>query len=250
MKLQLCSIAACIAATSAAGQFSDPFVTFNVSNANGSGSFTVDLAQTFPFPGGVTYSSAAFGPLFPLAITDGGGNVIATIVSLNATSVVDDGSTPFGDGFSVVDFSMTAGQLDTSVEIISTFASVAPGTYGASPRVLANAGFTASDENGDGVSLSSSGPITEFFVNGDANSGDLFAGLASGFSGGAFQSPSTFESTGFVTSPAAIDSYQMVSTFTISAVDEASGSFSIAIPAPATGMLLALGGLATAGRRR
>lgn len=253
MKLSIFSLAACVAATGATGQFSDPFVTFNVSNANGSGSFTVDLAQTFPFPGGTTYSSAAFGPLFPLDITDGSGNVIATIITLNATSVEDDPATSFGDGFSVVDFSMTAGSLDTTVEIISTFASPAPGTYGANPNVLANAGFTASDENGDGVTLASNGPngqIADFYVNGDASSGDVFASLADGFGGGAFESPSTFDSTGFVSATTAIDSYQMTANFTISAVDEASGSFSIAIPAPASGVLLALGGFAAATRRR
>jgi hypothetical protein len=254
MKLGLVSIAACIATGSAAGQFSDPFITFNVSNANGSGTYTVDLAQAFPFPGGTSFASAALGPVFPLDITDGGGNVIATINTLNATSISDDPATPsFADGFSVVDFSMTAGSLDTTVEIISTFASFAPGTYGSNPSVLANAGFTASDEDGDGVTLSSNGPnglITDFYVNGDINSGDLFASLADGFSGGAFLSPSTFDSTGFVAAGQAIDSYQFTSNFIISAVDEASGSFSIAIPSPASTALLALGGLAMANRRR
>ncbi len=253
MRLQACSIVAALATGGAMSQFSDPFITFNVSNANGSGSFTVDLAQAFPFPGGTAYLSAAFGPLFPLDITDGGGNVIATINTLNATSVSDDPATPFNDGFSVVDFSMSAGALDTTVEVISTFASFAPGTYGNSPTVLANALFTASDENGDGVTLTSNGPngkISDFYVNGDLASGDLFASLADGFSGGAFLSPSTSDSTGFVTSPVAIDSYQFTSNFVISAVDEASGSFSIAIPSPATGVLFALGGLAAAGRRR
>lgn len=253
MKLGIYSIAAFIATGSAAGQFSDPFITFNVSNANGSGSYTVDLAQAFPFPGGTSYASAAFGPLFPLDITDGGGNVIATINTLNATSISDDPATSFADGFSVVDFSMTAGGLDTTVEIISTFASFAPGTYGPNPTVLANAGFTASDENGDGVTLTSNGPnglISDFYINGDVNSGDLFASLADGFSGGSFLSPSTFDTTGFVAAGQAVDSYQFTSNFIISAVDEASGSFSIAIPSPASTALLALGGLALANRRR
>lgn len=254
MKLQMCSIAALtLAANGAAGQFSDPFVTINVSNTLGqSGSLTIDLAQAFPFPGGASYASAAFGPLFPLDITDGSGNVIATIVTLNATSVDDDPGTMEIDGFSVVDFSMSAGAADTTVEITSTFVN-ATSPYGPTPTVLANAGFTASDENGNGVSITGAEPLVDFYLNGDVNSGSLFASLATGISGGANASPSTFDSTGFVVYGQAIDSYQFTSTFTVSAADEASGSFSLSvtsIPAPATGLLLAFGGFAAAGRRR
>ena len=150
MKLQICSIAACIAASGAAGQFSDPIVTINVSNALGSGSFTADLAQAFPIPGGFTYSSAAFGPLFPQDITDGGGNVIATIISVNAVGIDDDPATTNGDGLAVLNFVMSAGDLDTTVEVISTHVTT-PSAYGPTPTVLANAAYTASDDNGDGV---------------------------------------------------------------------------------------------------
>lgn len=253
MKLQVCSVLICAAAASANAQFSDPFVTFNVSNALGSGTFTADLGQAIPLPnGGFTYQSTIFGPLFPLDITDGGGNVIATLNGVTAVAIDDDTSTANGDGLSVLNFVMSAGGLDTTVEVISTLVTT-PTAYGPTPTIIANGAYTASDDNGDGVAITGNSPLTEFYVNGDVNSGDLFAGLNTGISGGNFASPSTSQSTGPVVLGESVSSFQFRSSFTISATDEVSGNFSISvnsIPAPATGVLLALGGFAAAGRRR
>ncbi|MEL6497317.1 MAG: hypothetical protein AAF937_11450 [Planctomycetota bacterium] len=253
MKTQISSIAACVLAAGAGAQFSDPIVTINVSNALGTGTFTADLAQAFPLPnGGLTYSSAAFGPLFPQDITDGGGNVIATINAVNVVAVDDDTSTSNGDGLAVVNFVMSAGDLDTTVEVLSTFVTL-PSAFGPTPTVLANAAYTASDDNGDGVTVSGGPTLTDFFVNGDASTGTLFDSLATGFTGGSFASPSTSESSGAVILGQAVDSFQFTSNFSISATDEVSGNFSISvnsIPAPASAVVLAFGGFAAAGRRR
>lgn len=253
MKSQIVTLAAFVGASAAAGQISDPYITINVSNALGSGSWTASLADTFALPnGGVIYQSSVFGPMFPLDITDGQGNVIATLNSVNSPTIDDDTSTANGDALSIVNFVMSAGGLDTTVEVTSSFVTL-PSAYGPTPTVLANAAYTASDDNGDGVSVSGNGALTSFFVNGDANSGDLFAALNTGFSGGSFSSPSTSESTGSVVYGQAISSFQFRSNFVISAEDEVSGNFSIAvnsIPSPASGVLFTLGALAAAGRRR
>lgn len=253
MKLQIISIAACVGAASAAAQISDPFITINVSNALGSGSFTANIADAIALPnGGFSYQSALFGPMFPMDITDGQGNVIATLNGVNALTIDDDTSTGNGDAISVLNFVLSAGSLDTNVEVLSSFVTT-PFAYGPTPTVLANGAYTASDDDGDGVAITGTDPLTEFYVNGDVNTGSLFAGLNTGISGGSFASPSTSQSTGSVLFGQSIDSFQFRSAFAITATDEVSGNFSISvnsIPAPATGAILAFGGIAAAGRRR
>ncbi len=250
MKLQILSTAACLAAASASGQ---SILTFNVSNAQGSGSFTADVAQSIPLPtGGHTYQSGVFGPLFPMDITDGAGNVLATINSVNAFSVDDNTATPNGDATALLNFVITAGSSDTTIEVLSSYVTT-PTPYGPTPNVIANAAYTATDSNGDGVSVTGASTLTDFYVNGDVNTGTLFGSYGTGVTGGANASPSSSQSSGLITYGQSINSFQFASNFTVTANDQVSGNFSISvnsIPTPATGVLFAIGGLAAAGRRR
>ncbi|MEO1584776.1 MAG: hypothetical protein AAFR96_09420 [Planctomycetota bacterium] len=259
----IAAAAAVLTAGAASAQISTPYITVNVSNANGSGSFVVDLAGPGVIPqpdGGVVFVSSVLGPMFPMDISDSGGNVIATLNSLISPSTADDITTPdITDARSGLTFSIQAGGLDTEIEVVSSFIET-PSTLGPNPVLRANSGYTASDTSdlngdgivdGDGVTVSSAGALTEFYVNGGVDFGILFDGLNSSFSAGPFGSEAVDATTGDVVLGANVSSFQFRSAFTLSAGDTATGNFGFfAVPAPASSGLIALGGLVAARRRR
>lgn len=233
------------------GQLSDPFVTINVSNANGSGSLIVNLADfgVFPQPeGGFIFNSLALGPAFDGEIFDNNNVLIATVNQLIVTATPDDTNTPgVVDPRSGLVFALVAGGLDTTVEILSTTVTP-PSVIGPNASLLANAAFTYTQGTGAaGVTVSPvSGALSSFTYNG----GTTFANL---INGPLFDpiNGNVATSTGFVNSGANVANFTFESNFIISANDQVSGNFGFfAVPSPGASTAIALGGLALLRRRR
>ncbi|MGP1272096.1 MAG: PEP-CTERM sorting domain-containing protein [Phycisphaerales bacterium] len=253
-RASIVTLAATLVAASASGQLSDPYISITVSNANGSGNFTANLndPRIVPQPdGGVVFNSFIPAvPAFPLTINDNSGSPIATIEQLIAPATVDDIQTPgIIDARAGIAFIVRAASLDVDVEVTSTFAQ----TDTINNAIMrANASYTVTDDGGGTATLSGNGPFATFAYNGDVNTGTVFASLVSGpitTSVGGTESP--FDTTGEVALGTAVTSFQFQSVFTLTANDSASGNITLrVVPAPASVLLLGLGGLTAATRRR
>lgn len=242
------------AASHASGQLSDPYITIDVSNANGTGSFVANLndPRIVPQPdGGVVFNSfIPVAPTFPLTISDASGAPIATIEQLIAPATVDDVQTPgVIDARAGIAFVVRAASLDVDVQVTSTFAQ----TDAISNAIMrANAAYTLTDTGGGGATLTSAGPFASFFYNGDVSSGTGFSDLITGpitVAPGGSTAPSA--TSGDVALVDTITSFQFQSNFTLSADDSASGNITLrVVPTPASAALLGLGLASMTTRRR
>lgn len=257
MSIRAASVAIALlagSATQAAGQLSDPYITINVSNANGSGTFVANLSdpRIVPQPdGGVVFNSfIPAAPAFPLTITDQTGAPIATIEQLIAPATVDDVQTPgVIDARVGIAFVLRAASLDVDVEVTSTFAQTDPIN---NAIMRANAAYTLTDTGGGGATLTNSGPFASFFYNGDINTGIGFADLITGpITVGSGGSTAPSDSSGDVALLDTVTSLQFQSNFTLTADDSASGNITLrVVPTPASAVLMGLGLAAVSTRRR
>jgi hypothetical protein len=226
---------------------SDPFLVVNASNASGSGSFIVPLADTTPSGGGRTYTLA-----MPIDIMSGP-NVIATITQLNSTVVPGSGSVP--NRISLA-FTFFAGTSDTHFTVDSALFNIAPIMDEAG---RATAGFTITDSDNDGVTLTGNGAGGNSFsarYNGQAPGGTSFAELLLGASTGAGQS-----TTRNASSPPGAGGFTPIGTdvtnmsdrwdFTLTSGDQVgvTSAFFI-VPSPGALSLIGLAGLSLARRNR
>lgn len=232
----------------AQGGISDPGVVFTATNAQGTGSLSIPLAQGAPLPGG-GWQWVLVGP--PVNILGPGNVVLGTLtqasMTLRDTNVLAASS-----------FAVTAGQSNTTFTLNSalvTFGSIT------NAQARASAGLTVTDNTGNGASVTGNRPGGAVFsaqYNGLAPAGSTFADLIAGplVEPGGFGSESTNQS--FPAAPGAFSaiagSVGSVSTmwdFTVTANDQASGtSVFVLVPTPASLALLGMSGLVLGGRRR
>lgn len=179
-------------------------------------------------------------------ILSDGGEIIATLTNASVTVLAD----PVIN----LNFAVQAASSDTTFTITSGLLSFPEidGAIGA-----ASAGVTVTDIDGNGASISPFGSsMYHAHYNGDWPAGTLFADLlGSAVSAGAFQTGSGDEDYpgggGFVGVGDDIVSMSAAWTFTLSAMDLASGSSTfVIIPAPAGVAVLGIAGLVAARRRR
>ncbi len=227
---------------------SDPFLVVNASNASGSGTFMVPLADTTPSGGGRTYTLA-----MPIDIMSGP-NVIATITQLNSTVVPGSGSVP--NRISLA-FTFFAGTSDTHFTVDSALFNIAPILNEAG---RATAGYSITDSDNDGVTMTGNNPGGGAFsarYNGQAPGGTTFAELIAGpRSAGPGQTASGNESTPpgagqFL--PIATDVNNMSDRwdFTLSSLDQVGVTSAwFVVPSPGALSLLGLAGLSLARRNR
>ncbi|MGE3107012.1 MAG: hypothetical protein AB7G11_04250 [Phycisphaerales bacterium] len=155
-----------------------------------------------------------------------------------------------------LNFSIMAGSLETAFTISSALVSFASinGAVG-----QASAGITATDLDGDGVTLSPTNPAGMYIAqyNGIAPTGTTFRGFFSA----PVSAPTPFGSTsfssdypgggGFAPIPGDVSDISSRFTFTLSANDIASGtSIFTVVPAPASASLIAFAGVLARRRRR
>jgi hypothetical protein len=177
----------------------------------------------------------------PIALI-GADGVLGTITELSYQSNSD----PFVN----LQFAVQAGNTDTTFDITSAVVSF---TALNNPWAYASAGVTLTGDS-DGAT------ITGLLDGGSVyqatyNSSTVFASLVSGFTIPADQTvtqPGRYPASGTVTIPTSVSSIQSEFKFTLSALDQASGTsrFEVVVPEPATISLLVLGGLAMLRRNR
>lgn len=175
-----------------------------------------------------------------------GGQVIATLTNASVTVLAD----PVIN----LNFAVQAASSDTTFTITSGLLSFPEidGAIGA-----ASAGVTVTDVDGNGATLSPDGSsMYHAHYNGDWPAGTVFADLLGGsVTAGAFQTGADDEEFpgggGFTNVGDDIVSMSSAWTFTLSAMDLASGSSTfVIVPAPASLAALGIAGLAAARRRR
>lgn len=237
-----------IAAGSASAGITDPGVVFEATNAQGTGSVSISLAQGSVLPGG-GWQWVLAGPPIPIM---SGPNVIGTITQGSVT-LIDQLPQPL----LATSFAVQAGESNTSFSIQSALVSF-PTINDTHAR--ATAGITVTDVNGGGASVTGNRPNASVFsahYNGQAPAGAAFANLLSG--GVSEPNPFGSESVsqnfpfgpGF--SPLGTDasSASTIWDFTVSAGDAASGTSGFfLVPAPASMALLSVAGGVMLRRRR
>jgi hypothetical protein len=155
-----------------------------------------------------------------------------------------------GDPSVNLKFAVSAAATDTTFDILSPVVSFSPLS---NPQAYASAGLTlTSDANGATATGLFSGDTYQARYNGSS----VFANLVPGFSIPGDQTVVHTDrnpATGFTTIPGSVSSIESEFNFTLSALEQASGTsrFEVdAVPEPATLSLLVLGGLAMLRRRR
>lgn len=179
-------------------------------------------------------------------ITDGGGNVLATLTGASVTVLHDP--------VVALNFNVQAANQNTVFTVGSGLLSF---SQLSNPVGAASAGVTVTDVNGNGATLSPDG--TTMYTsryNGDFPGGTTFADLlGSSLSAGAFQSNSTSEEFpgggNFVNVGSPVSSMSAGWTFSLSAFDLATGTSTfVVVPTPAGLALLGCAGLVATRRRR
>lgn len=246
--LAIAGVASMALAGVAQAGISDPGLTLTATNAQGTGTLTVPLANGSVLPGG-GWQWILAGP--PINLTNPGNVVIGTLnqgtITMSDTGVLVASS-----------FAVTAGTSDTTFQLNSALV-----TFSAllNPQARASAGLTVTDNTGNGASVTGNRPGGSVFsaqYNGLAPAGTAFANLIAGplTEPNAFGSESASQSFpaapgAFTTVAGAVTSVSSMWDFTVTANDQASGtSVFVLVPTPAGLALLGLGGLVLGGRRR
>ncbi|VAX42015.1 hypothetical protein MNBD_PLANCTO03-2387, partial [hydrothermal vent metagenome] len=220
------------------GDIGDPVLTFEASNALGSGTFTVS-----PDDGAWDGNSWFWMALGPIEIYTDTGDLIATFTQ--GSAFIDEDPL-IGMGFAVLN-----GDLDATISISSsniTFDTI----FGAQGR--ASAGMTMTESNGDTatlIGLEAGGTMFSADYNGTTPFADLLAGP---FSAGAFSTTDAtdeYPDGGAFAAMGDVSDISVDWSFELSANDQASGtSVFVVIPTPASLALIAVGGLFIGRRRR
>ncbi len=231
----------------AQADFGDPILTFNASNAQGSGSFSVSLADAQFNNGEIVVWNLAGG----IDIMDGATS-IATVAAAQLTLQTFTAASQ--QALVALSFDVTAGAVDTEFTITSSLVDAflinnasarATGTYSLSDGNLNGSTLTGLHAGGGLYNAVYNGgtSFTELFDTGPYVTG------VSGSTGGAQDVPlgaGNFSPTGDD-----ISAIQAQWHFMLSARDLAGGTSNfIVIPAPSGIALLAVGGLAAVRRRR
>lgn len=245
MSQKLCALFAAAAGTLALGaaasaQLSDPYLLVRATNAGGTGTFMVPLANTSPGPNGsTTFSLGA-----PEDIFDGP-NLIATVTQLTSTVRPNAGAQPNTISLS---FTFFAGSTDTTFEVLSTIFTFDPIDNTAA---RATAGITITDSDGNGASSTGTIDGAHYSARYGANTfANLLSDTVTAGMGGSNTDDDRSPTTGF-TPIAGATEMNAVWGFTLSANDQVGVTSSyFIVPAPGALALLGLGGLTIARRRR
>lgn len=242
--------ALCVAATGAlslsgyaSASVTDPYIFIRATNASGTGTLSIPVADTTPGPGG----SILFSLASPVDIMSGP-TVIASITQLNSTVRPLAGAQP---NTITMSFTFFAGSSTTRFEVESTLFTFDPLLTEAA---RATAGVTVTDSDSNGVTATGNGPNGTFYnARYNGQPGTTFANLISGpVSAAAGQSNTADDrsppGSGFTTISGAND-MSVKWDFNLSAGDQIGGTSAyLIIPAPGAAALLGLAGL-TLGRR-
>jgi hypothetical protein len=243
--------ALCVAATgaialggAASASITDPFILVRATNATGTGTLSIPIADTTTNPdGSITFSLAS-----PVDIMSGP-NVIASVTQLNSSVLPASGSQPNTINLF---FTFFAGSSDTHFEVDSTLFTFDPLL---SEVARATAGITVTDSNGNGVtSVGNGAGGTYYNARYNGQPGTTFADLIAGpVSAGAGLSNHADDrsppGSGFTSLGGNADDMSARWDFNLSAGDQVGVTSSyFLIPAPGAAALLGLAGL-TLGRR-
>lgn len=216
----------------------DPIFRIDVSDGIGSGFLEFTTLDG-------TFNGPEFEWTLPFAmdITDGGGNVLATLTTGNLFTL---GDPVIGMGFSVL-----AGANSVNVTVTSTLLPVGL----VNPTIAATgAGLTVTDGNSNGASitgLGAGGMAYRADYNGLAPGGTNFASLIAGVAAAPNSSNSVSGNFGPTNIPGAVADMSMQYRFSLTARDLGSGTASYLItPEPTSLAMLGLGALLVGRRRR
>ncbi len=236
------------ATTVAQADFSDPIITFHATNAQGTGSFSVSLADAQFNNGEIVVWNLAGG----IDIMDGA-NTIGTVTAAQLT-LQDFNPAGASQALVALSFDVMAGGADTEFTItsslidsflISNASARATGTYSLSDGNLNGATLTGLHAGGGlyNADYNNGTSFTELFDTGPYTTG------ISGSTGDAQDVP--FGAGNFSPTGDDISAIQAEWHFRLSAGDLAAGTSNfIVIPAPSGLALIGLGGLAATRRRR
>lgn len=246
--LLVAGAALALGASVAQAGITDPGLTFTATNAGGTGSITVPLANGAPLPGG-GWQWVLVGP--PINIVAPSNEILGTLTQGSIT-MNDTG------GLVASSFAVTAGNSNTNFQIASALVSF---SGLGNPQARASAGITVTDNTGNGASVVGNlagGSVYGAHYNGMAPGGTTFASLIAGgvIEPSAFGSESSNQSFpaapgAFSTIIGAVGSMSTMWDFTVTAGDQASGtSVFVLIPAPSGLAALGVAGLVMGRRRR
>lgn len=219
------------------GTISDPAMVITASSSLGTASFSVPVGSLDEFLPG----QFRFLQLVPVPLVDGNnGNTIATLGQATLFLRPDP---QIGMGFS-----LTSGDAETQITISSAMLSFAPGIGSAVGS--ASAAITLTDVQGNGATLTGTGPGASAYsahYNGAAPGGTVFASGLPGLSTGG-SDDDNFDALNLAIGPI-VDNMSAQYSFSMSANDQASGTSTYTVtPEPSSLALLALAALAA--RRR
>jgi hypothetical protein len=247
----LCGGAAGVLVLSAAASasISAPFIFIRATNASGSGTFSVPLADVTPIAGGGgTFSLAA-----PVDIMSGP-NVIGTVTQLNSSARPLAGAQP---ETLTLSFTFFAGSSATRFEVFSTLFTFDDPILNEAGR--ATAGITVTDSDNDGVMSTGNfagGAHYSSRYNGQVPAGTTFANLLMGpvsAGNGSSNTANDRSPPGSGFTPIGTDVTNMSAgwDFTLTSGDQvgATSSFFI-VPAPGAFALMGLAGIAMSRRSR
>jgi uncharacterized protein (TIGR03382 family) len=234
---------AALAGASAQGSISDPAVVVTASSQAGTGSMIVHLSE-----GVLSNDTWTWSMTQPQHIYSDSGADLGSVQNMACFLG--------GDPQANVTFGVMAGASPTNFTISSGLVSFSPI---ANAVGRASASITLTDLDGNGASLTGLQPGGHAYranYNGAIPGGSIFTNLlATPETAGVYSSSTFVESTpagpGFIPVAPLVSDMSAQYQFTLSANDSASGtSVFVITPAPATGTLLGLVGLAGLRRRR
>lgn len=229
----------------ASASITDPYIFVRATNASGTGTLSIPVADATPGPNG----SFSFSLLAPVDIMSGP-NVIATVTQLNSTVRPIFGTQPHTITLS---FTFLSGDSATRFEVDSTLMTFDNDLLDEAAR--ATAGITITDSGTDGVTSTGNGPNgTHYNARVNGQPGTTFANLLTGpFTAGSGQTAIADDRSpgaGF-TPMGNVDDMSARWDFTLSASDQVgvTSSFFI-IPTPGALALMGLAGLTMSRRNR